>query len=114
MKKSLNEDKHDLQSVIYKISMKIIYSPEAELDIDDIWFYIAVDNQEKATELINTIKQTCIFLSENPEAGTKREYLTEGLRHFSIKNRAIYYQIKKDNIEIIRILHGSRDVKRHF
>lgn len=94
--------------------MKIKYSPEAEIDIDDIWFYIAVDNQEKATELINTIKQTCIFLSENPKAGTRRDYLKQGLRHFSIKNRAIYYKIKTNNIEIVRILHGSRDVKKHF
>ena len=94
--------------------MKIKYSPEAELDIDDIWFYIAVDNQEKATELINTIKQTCRFLSENPEAGTKRDYLKQGLRHFSIKNRVIYYKIKTNNIEIVRILHGSRDAKKHF
>jgi len=94
--------------------MNLIYSPEAELDIDDIWFYIAVDNQAKATELINIIKQTCIFLSENPEVGTKRDYLNKGLRHFSVKNRAIYYRIKTDNIEIVRILHGSRDIKRHF
>jgi toxin ParE1/3/4 len=94
--------------------MKVIYSPEAELDIDDIWLYIAADNQLKATELINTIKKTCIFLAENPEAGTEREYLKQGLRHFSIKNRAIYYKIKNNDIEIVRILHGSRDVKKHF
>ena len=94
--------------------MKVIYSPQAEQDIDDIWLYIAGDNQEKATDFINIIQKTCIFLSENPEVGTKRNHLIQGLRCFFVKKRAIYYLTKIDTIEIVRILHTSRDVKNHF
>lgn len=95
--------------------MKIVFSPEAENDLIEIWLYIAEDNPAKATELIDILKETCIFLSENPKAGTKRDYLKQGLRHFPIKNRAIYYQTKNSNVlEVVRVLHGSRDIKKHF
>ena len=46
--------------------------------------------------------------------GTKREYLAPGLRAQFFRDYVIYYMINDSEIIIVRVLHGSRDVKAIF
>ena len=54
-------------------------------------------------------------LSDNPNVGSKCDYIAEGYRKFPQGSHMIYYKAKpKEDIEIIRILHKSMDVDSKF
>jgi len=95
--------------------MTAIYSEEAEQDLEDIWLYIAGNNPSAATEFVYKIKNACdVLLAENPKVGKERNDLVEGLRQFSVQKRLIFYRIHAENIEIVRIFHGSQDIDAQF
>jgi toxin ParE1/3/4 len=54
------------------------------------------------------------MLSQFPDMGRQREDLSTGLRSFSIKPYIIFYTKITDGIEIVRVLHQSRDVEIQF
>lgn len=94
--------------------MNIRFTPQAKDDLDNIWLYIAQDSPQRATELIYKIKSCCDLLSENPKIGKERDDLINGLRQLPVKNRIVFYRVQESTIDVVRILHGSRDVKRVF
>jgi toxin ParE1/3/4 len=93
---------------------KFIQSIQARTDLDEIWHYVALDNVAAADKLIDTIAEKCSFLASSPETGKKRPDLRADLRSFSVGNYVIYFHRISGGIEIVRVLHGSRDTKRFF
>jgi toxin ParE1/3/4 len=49
-----------------------------------------------------------------PGMGRKRDDLGKGLRSFPVKKYLIFYRQAKDDIEIVRVLHGSRNIEKFF
>ena len=87
-------------------------SPLAEQDYRDIWRYIARDNEDAASRLLRRIDRKLELYTENPGMGTKRDKLAPGLRSFPIGNYLAFYRIVRDGIELVRVLHGARDLKK--
>ncbi len=54
------------------------------------------------------------MLSRFPDMGRNRDHLSIGVRSFPIKPYIMFYTHIKDGIEIVRILHQSRDIESHF
>ena len=55
------------------------------------------------------------MLAGQPRIGELRDELRPGMRSFSVGNYVIYYRPVETmaiSIEIVRVLHGGRDVKR--
>jgi toxin ParE1/3/4 len=50
------------------------------------------------------------MLSNFQDAGRSREELAPGLRSFLVKQYVIFYRVIPEGIEVIRVLHGSRDM----
>lgn len=50
------------------------------------------------------------WLTENGEAGVKCDDLLSGLRSFPYAKYMLYYRVKNSTLELVRILHGSRDL----
>ena len=46
--------------------------------------------------------------------GRSREELVPKLRSFPVGNYVIFYQPISDGVEIVRVLHGSRDIESLF
>lgn len=92
----------------YKLSHK------AEQDLEDIWVYIAQQNQIAADKQIAQILNRLPMLAEFPDMGKTRDNLLQGLRSFPIKPYIIYYSKITDGVEIVRVLHQSRDVENLF
>ncbi len=94
---------------------KVVFSPEAIADLEDIWLYIAQDSPAHAD---NFLDQRYILCNDNlaafPEIGTGRAYLDREISAFPYKNHMIYYRYNTSLIEIIRVLHGSRDLPAVF
>jgi toxin ParE1/3/4 len=93
---------------------KVVLSREAELDLEDIWSYVAADNAERADHLIDTLFEKILFLGERPSAGRERKELSPGLRSFPAGNYIIFYRISRPGIDVVRILSGYRDVDQLF
>ncbi len=87
--------------------------PEAEVDLYEMWEYIAVDSPRDAGLLLKKLDEVFNLLVDNPEMGRTREELGEGLLSFPIGRFVIYYRSMsgKQGIEIVRVLHGKRDVE---
>ncbi len=85
----------------------------AVADLCEIEDYINKNNIFAAQNLIHRLELRCKSLTRNPHLGSKRDYLKPGLRTITeSKNYLICYRIRKDSIEVLRILHGARDVEK--
>lgn len=92
----------------------VLKRPLAELDLLDIWDYIADDSMDRADEFLDRIEEKLHLLARNPGLGRKRDELLPGLQSFPIGNYVVFYQEIKDGIDVIRILRGSRDIETIF
>ncbi|MEI8295536.1 MAG: type II toxin-antitoxin system RelE/ParE family toxin [Alphaproteobacteria bacterium] len=89
---------------------QILKRPLAEADLLEIWRHIALDNPKNADLLLDTIEMSIRTLLRSPLMGRERPELMAGLRSFVCKRYVIFYLSLENNIELIRVLHGSRDI----
>lgn len=87
---------------------------KAEEDLLDIWSYIAENNPTNATKLIRTFHQHFTLLAENTRIGRVRPDIAPTLRYFPVKRYLILYREIPDGVEIMRVVHGSRDIGTLF
>lgn len=93
---------------------KVLKSPVAERDLDEIWFYIAKDNIDAADRVLRRIQDKCQQYATQPLMGGHREDLGENLRNFVVGSYVIFYRPLADGIEVVRVIHGARDVDAMF
>jgi len=82
---------------------------KAEQDLDDILSYIAEDNPKSALALYETFLKQFESLSLFPEMGKLREEFNPVVRSLPVGNYIIFFD-GKHPVEIIRVLHGARDL----
>ncbi len=86
----------------------------AKEDLLEIWAYVAERNTEAASKLIKEINGKFAFLRDFPQMGREQDRLLVNLRSFVVKDYFIFYQPFDDGIEILRVLHSSRDIENIF
>jgi len=87
------------------------FSPEARLDLFEIWDYIAEDNISAADRVVLEIKDAITMLSMNPELGHVRKDLTsKSVRFWPVYSYLIIYNPATQPLEVVRILSGYRDL----
>jgi toxin ParE1/3/4 len=87
---------------------------QAASDLEEIEDYISRDNPDAAARVVLEIRDVCDLLAKHPEAGDDRSELRSGMRGFPVGNYIIFYHPVDDGIEVIRVLHGARDVPKFF
>lgn len=98
-----------------KSSERIIkISDTAAGDLKEIWQYVAEHNENAAGKLIKEITGKLILLRDNPLAGREQNKFLVGLRSFVVKNYFIFYLPFEDGIDVLRVLHSSRDIESIF
>ncbi len=86
-------------------------SPPARQDLIDIRDFIAKDNRATARKVLARIRAACRMLAQRPEVGHLRTDLaSEPLRFWPAYSYLIIYRPNSKPIEIVRVLHGARDV----
>lgn len=93
---------------------RILRTAQSRLDYDEIWDFIADDNPGAADALIGLLEETVHLLGASPCLGRKRFELSSGLRSFPVGSYVLFYHPKPDGIELIRVLHGARDIQSDF
>ena len=89
-------------------------SATAAEDIKDIWEYVVEHNENAASKLIEEFKNKFILLRDSPLLGREQNKYLVGLRSIIFKNYFIFYLPLDDGIEILTILHSSRDIESIF
>jgi plasmid stabilization system protein ParE len=90
------------------------FTPQASEDLLDIWSFIARDNPEAADRVEAAVYRACDLLADSPLAGRMRKDITAFPLRFWVvhpySNYLIVYDPEKQPLQIIRILHGARDL----
>lgn len=88
--------------------------PQAEADILEIWDYIAEDSVAEADRWVDRLDQKFALWATQPLMGRDRHELAAGVRSLSFGRYVVFFEPLSDGIDIVRVLHGSRDVDRTF
>ena len=92
-------------------------APQAESDLDDTWYYVASQSGsvEVADRLIDAITARFSLLARHPHVGRRRDDdLRPGLRSFAVGGYVIVYRVAGDDVVILRVLWGGRDIPALF
>lgn len=92
--------------------MKVRFSPEADADLADISAYISRDNPARARTFTQELVLACVALGEMPLGFPLLRVEPSGLRRKVHGGYLIIYRVAEEWVEIVRILHGARDVDR--
>ena len=84
--------------------------PRALADLIEIWEYIADDSPANATRFLELVEDKHDGLARQPAMGRARDELADQLRSFPIGRYVAYYVPLADGIDLVRMLHGSRDI----
>lgn len=87
---------------------QVCISPRARADLIEIWSYIADDSEANADAFIDKLNETIQVL------GRHREELASGIQSFPFGRYIIFYRAVTSAIEIVRVLHGARDIENIF
>ncbi len=85
------------------------FTTAAFRDLDEIVRYIGARNPAAAARLTDRIEAECWRLARNPGVGQIRPDLAPDLRFFPIGSYLIFYRESSEGIQVIRLIHGSRD-----
>ena len=91
---------------------RYVLAPEAALDLVRIWRYVKNNaSLEMADRVESAIREKIAHLSGRPGAGHWRKDLTEEpVKVFSVYSYLIVYRPETKPLQVVAILHGSRDV----
>jgi toxin ParE1/3/4 len=88
-----------------------IWSPEALIDIKNIWdHYAGVAGATVADGVLRDIRRAILLLEDFPKAGRARDEIRSGLRSAVSSPHVIFYRLLEQRPMIVRILDGRRDL----
>jgi len=91
---------------------KVVITPKAYEDLEEIRDYIARDSEEIARKYVDKILLRIGTLSETPHLGIslERKWGIPTKYHFIIcDSHLAFYKIENKRVNVYRILHGKRD-----
>ncbi len=97
--------------------MAHILSPNAEAELDEIWYYIArgSGSVEVADRWIDSLTERFYLLATNPYIGRRRDDdLRPGLRSFPVGAYLVLFRIAEEDVHILHVVRGSRDIHALF
>jgi plasmid stabilization system protein ParE len=88
--------------------VKVIFSENAERDLEDIADWIARDNPERARSFVADLVRACKSIGRSP-----RSYPLESrdptLRRRLYRSYLIFFDIGPKEVEVLHVIHGARD-----
>ncbi|MGE3311308.1 MAG: type II toxin-antitoxin system RelE/ParE family toxin [Limisphaerales bacterium] len=83
-------------------------------DLLEIWLYIARDNPDAADRVIRAAETTFTTLAQSPDLGRLRKF-GRRIRSFRVQGFSNYLVFYRETelgvVEIVRVLHGARNLE---
>ena len=93
--------------------MKLFWTKEALLRLQEIEEYISKDNQIAAVEFVDKLISVAETIIDNSEIGRIVPELSfENIREILHKNYRIVYLVKKNSIDILTVFEGHQLLKK--
>jgi plasmid stabilization system protein ParE len=88
-----------------------VLSPDALQDLQDIWDFVALDNENAADQLEDEFFSAFEKLARQPRMGHTRLDLTDrDVRFWTVGSYLTVYRQLPKTLEIVAVLHGARDI----
>jgi toxin ParE1/3/4 len=94
--------------------VRVVVSLRADLDIHEIYEYLSQRSAAVADRTLARFSQRFSDLCEFPMLGPDRSELRRSLRGLVIDEHIAFYIVEADQIVIVRVLDGRRDIRREF
>lgn len=87
-----------------------VLHPDALIDLNEIWEFIAADNPDAADRVLDEIFEAIRALVPYPQLGHSRSDLTSRpLRFQTVRNFIIAYAPDEKPLLVVAVLHGRRN-----
>lgn len=92
---------------------RFYFTHKALDDLAEIWDYTVVEwSENQAENYYNLIMASCMDLANNPQLGKSYEILSLNVLGYKCGQHILFYRATtKNEIEIVRVLHGMMDLK---
>ncbi|WP_370201719.1 type II toxin-antitoxin system RelE/ParE family toxin [Alloalcanivorax venustensis] len=95
-------------------SLSLVLSPAAREDLRAIHQYGSRQwGKPRSDEYMSSLKDKLWQLLQQPETGKARPELSPGVRSISVASHVIFYRVQREELQVVRVLHGRQDVNRH-
>ena len=97
-----------------------LLDPCVEDELRDIWDYIAQDNPQAATAVIEAVFDTFRILAETSHIGTTRKFRNPRLRGIrsipvtGFPNYLVFYRVPAGVLQVHHVYHGAHDLSALF
>lgn len=88
-------------------------------DVKAIWESIAMPSNPWGAEVSEKLQAAqafadrfarhCELLAQNPDMGPARDELVHGLRSSAFERYAVFYRVRGERVEVVRVLPAERD-----
>ena len=86
----------------------------ASRDLEEISDYFLEKSIDAGDRFVESFNQKCQHLARYPYIGKSYTQLRPGLRGLSLMGYIIFYQVVEDNVEILRVVSGYRNLPDVF
>ena len=99
------------------VALSIVITPEADRDLEETALFIETDSPSAAKRFLDAATAGFRSLSDAARIGARVETTNvtlTGLRRWRVpgfENHLIFYRVTEEAIEVIRVLHGARDIE---
>ena len=93
--------------------MKVFIAAAAKHDIAGIGDWIAEDSPKRAASFMRELVNACHAIGHAPRGSVVvQRYVDSEIRRKSYYDYLIFYRIVGETVEIIHVVHGSRDYSK--
>ena len=103
------------------MSVDLLWTPQAREDLIEIYTYIGIDNPSAAERIFDVIEAKAGLLVDYPRLGVRRPEIRPSARMLIERPYLILYETHPDSdqgnideVEIVRIVDGRRNLKNLF
>lgn len=93
---------------------QVFRTPSAVRDLNAILDWISQDNLQAALDFVDEVDRLLILMAHHPLMGESVEYLHVGVRRQCYGDYLLFYRPRDNGIELLRVLHGARDIDNLF
>lgn len=91
-----------------------IISPEAIEDMKAIVDYLATRNIAAGEKFLEQFEKKCRYLVQFPKIGRTYQDIRPYLRGLPLDGYIIFYRLRENSTEIMRVVKGDRDLEALF
>jgi toxin ParE1/3/4 len=94
------------------MARRIKWTAAAWSDLEEAADYIARDSPNYAAAMVREVREAARLLSRLAERGRMvPEFREPAIRQLLVGNYRLIYQVSKDTVDILALVHGARDLR---